>query len=111
MSAAWPPGPVAVVAGSTLELTPDPGDTTRSAVLTESDGVEIGVWEIDPGTDDDVEVHEVFVVLSGRAAIDVAGQPTVHVGPGDLVRLQAGTATTWTVTERLRKVYVSLGAT
>jgi uncharacterized cupin superfamily protein len=107
----WPPGPVAVVTGSSLELTPDPGGTTRSAVLAEFDGVEVGVWEIDPGTDEDVEVDEVVVVLSGRATIDVAGQPTVHVGPGDIVRLHAGTATTWTVTERLRKVYVSLGAT
>jgi hypothetical protein len=111
MSGTWPAAPVAVVSGGALELAGEPGATTRAAVLEASAGVEVGVWEIDPGTDRDVEVDEVFVVLSGRATIAVEGHPAVAVGPGDVVRLEAGAATTWTVTERLRKVYVTLPGT
>ena len=69
-------------------------------------GLEVGVWEHSEGTSTDVEVDEVFVVLSGRATIAVAGGPTLEVGPGDVVTLAEGARTTWTVHERLRKVYV-----
>ena len=47
------------------------------------------------------------MVLSGRATVSVEGWPDVAVGPGDVVRLRAGAATTWVVKERLRKVYVA----
>ncbi len=69
-------------------------------------GLEVGVWEHTEGTSTDVEVDEVFVVLAGRATIAVVDGPTVEVGPGDVVSLAAGARTTWTVHERLRKVYV-----
>jgi len=54
----------------------------------------------------DVEADEAFVVLTGRATIEVEGGPTLEVGPGDLGLLPAGARTTWTVHETLRKVYV-----
>ncbi|MGA6127271.1 MULTISPECIES: cupin domain-containing protein [unclassified Microbacterium] len=73
--------------------------------LTES----VGVWEHTPGTSTDVEVDEVFVVLSGRATVRWAGGELV-LFPGAVGRLSAGTATEWTVTETLRKVYVTDGA-
>jgi uncharacterized cupin superfamily protein len=57
----------------------------------------------------DVEAEEVFVVLRGRATIEVAGGPTLQVGPGDIGVLHAGDQTTWTVHEDLRKVYVLHG--
>lgn len=72
-------------------------------------GVEIGVWEMTPGTATDTESDEVFVVLSGRATIQFISPalPTLEVGPGSIVRLAEGMKTEWTVTETLRKVYVA----
>ena len=71
-------------------------------------GLEVGVWEHTEGASTDVEVDEVFVVISGRATITVEGQPSVEIGPGDVVTLAEGTATRWAVHEPLRKVYVTL---
>ncbi len=66
----------------------------------------VGVWQHSPGVSTDVEADEVFVVLRGRATIEVAGGPSLEVGPGDVGLLPAGARTTWTVHETLRKVYV-----
>jgi uncharacterized cupin superfamily protein len=76
-------------------------------VLSESpDGrVVRGIWRITEGTVTDVEQDEVFVVLEGRATIEVQGGPTVRVGPGDVCVLRRGARTTWTVHEALRKVF------
>ena len=103
----WGRDPVAVVRGPSVVLDDDAGGTTRWVALEQTGTGEVGVWEIDPGTAHDVESDEVFVVLSGRATIVVEGSPDVLVGPGDVVRLRAGAATTWVVTERLRKVYLT----
>jgi uncharacterized protein len=72
-------------------------------------GVEIGVWEMTPGTASDTEADEVFVVLSGHARIAFLDPalPTIEVGPGSVVRLAEGMRTEWTVTETLRKIYVA----
>ncbi len=102
----WGDGPVSCVHAATTVLD-DAGDGTRWVAVGKAAGGEVGVWEIGPGTATDVEVDEVFVVLSGRATLSVVGWPDVVVGPGDVVRLRAGAATTWAVTERLRKVYLS----
>ena len=104
---AWGDGPVAFVHGPAVALDEYQDGTTRWVALDHTGPGELGVWEIDPGTAHDVEADEVFVVLSGRATIAVEGSPDVPVGPGDVVRLRAGTATTWVVTERLRKVYLT----
>jgi uncharacterized cupin superfamily protein len=95
-----PADPGEVVAGApTLGTTPVTtlGDT----------GVEIGVWEMSAGAVRDVEVDEVFVVLEGAAAISVEGAEPVAIKAGDLVRLAAGTATVWEVTDPLRKLYIA----
>jgi uncharacterized protein len=78
-----------------------------SRVLDRSrDGrIERGVWEITPGVVSDVEADELFVVVAGRATIEVEGGPTLEVGPGDAVVLEPGWRTRWTVHETLRKVY------
>ena len=104
--AVWPDASVAVVHAPATALDDDPGGTTRWVALDTTPMGEVGIWEIDPGTVHDVEVDEVFVVLTGRATVRVDGEPDATVGPGDVVRLRAGTATTWVVTERLRKVYL-----
>lgn len=97
-----------------LELDPlDPGQIVSGApevsgrVVWESqDGRQIrGVWQITPGVVTDTEADELFVVVSGRATIEVEGGPTLHVGPGDLAVLREGDRTTWTVHETLRKAY------
>lgn len=81
---------------------------TGAAELTVFQGVEVGVWEMTPGVATDVEVDEIFIVLSGSATIEFSdATPALHVGPGDVVRLAAGTETVWTVTEALRKVYLT----
>ncbi|WP_198954848.1 cupin domain-containing protein [Kineosporia sp. R_H_3] len=69
-------------------------------------GVAVGVWQHSAGVSRDVEADEIFVVLSGRATVEVEGGPTLEIGPGDVGLLPAGARTTWTVHETLRKVYV-----
>jgi len=87
--------------------------TTASAVLDDTGPVEIGVWEMTPGTATDTEGDEVFVVLSGRARVvfeevpDAAPRPPIELVPGAVVRLAAGMRTTWVVHETLRKVYLA----
>jgi uncharacterized protein len=104
-----------VVDAHTLTLTPSPlepaqvvaGDpAVATYALLETETVEIGVWEHGEGTSTDVEADEVFVVLSGRATVEVAGGPTLELAAGSVGFLDVGARTTWTVHETLRKVYV-----
>ncbi|WP_350347843.1 cupin domain-containing protein [Agromyces sp. G08B096] len=87
--------------------------TTGSAVLdagaAEAAAPEIGVWEMTPGTMRDVEADEVFVVLSGDATVEFTDPPgpPVELGPGSVLRLDAGMRTVWTVRGTLRKVYLA----
>jgi uncharacterized cupin superfamily protein len=92
-----PLDPVKVVSGEPV---------VRLAEIHDADDLGIGIWQHGVGVSTDVEVDEVFVVLSGRATIEVDGGPTLEVGPGDVGHYPAGTRTTWTVHETLRKVYV-----
>lgn len=78
-----------------------------SRALTTIAGAEIGVWEITPGTSTDIEVDEVFVVLSGRATVSFEDDETIELVPGTVVHLHAGDQTTWVVHETLRKIYVA----
>ncbi len=125
MSRAIPAGTVLHAADVALDHTPVPSEQTFAGAPTvgsiglatiggrldagDLDGVEVGVWECTPGVSTDIEAEEVFVVIFGRARIDFASPelPSIEVGPGDLVRLEAGMQTVWTVTETLRKVYVT----
>ena len=71
-------------------------------------GLDVGIWEMTPGVMRDVEAEEVFVVLSGAATVEFGdGTEPLTLGPGDVVRLTEGTETVWTVTETLRKVYLT----
>jgi uncharacterized cupin superfamily protein len=82
----------------------DPQVSAREILSDEA--IEVGIWQHTAGVSTDVEADEVFVVLAGRATIAIADGPTLEVGPGDVGVLAAGTRTTWTVHEDLRKVYV-----
>lgn len=84
-----------------------------TALATPTRGsTDTSVWivEIDPGAPahpHELTRQEVFVVLSGRAALAVEGGATLELGPGSVVRLPEGASTVWTVTETLRKIYVT----
>jgi uncharacterized cupin superfamily protein len=119
MSAAPPARPAAGTFSfdpSSLELEPSPLDPSQvvegdpqvseRVLWSSADGRRHrGVWEHTPGISTDVEVDEVFVVVSGRATIEVDGGPTLEVGPGDVGVLEAGARTTWRIHETLRKVF------
>ncbi|MET3987054.1 cupin domain-containing protein [Streptomyces sp. PvR034] len=76
-------------------------------VLWESaDGKQLrGIWQITPGVVTDTEANELFVVVSGRATIEIEGGGRLEVGPGTACVLREGDKTTWTVHETLRKAY------
>ncbi|MFK0013952.1 cupin domain-containing protein [Streptomyces sp. NPDC091027] len=76
-------------------------------VLWESaDGTQVrGIWQITPGVVTDVEADELFVVVSGRATVEVEGGATLELVPGSACVLREGDRTTWTVHETLRKAY------
>ncbi|MFH9293151.1 cupin domain-containing protein [Streptomyces sp. NPDC017520] len=98
------------------ELVPEPLDPAQivsgdpvvtGRVLWESaDGKQLrGIWQITPGVVTDTEANELFVVVSGRATVEVEGGATLEIGPGDACVLREGDRTTWTVHETLRKAY------
>jgi uncharacterized cupin superfamily protein len=91
----------------TLSLDAAGPPQTWLRALAEIAGAEVGLWSIDVGEVDDVESEEVAIILEGRASIHVTGAPSVEVGPGDILRLEEGTATHWIVHKRLTKVYVT----
>ena len=82
--------------------------TSELAPLATLGPAEVGLWGMEPGTDHDTEVDEVFVVLAGRGTVTFEDGEVVDLVPGVAVRLHAGERTTWVVTETLRKVYVAI---
>ncbi|MGY4712326.1 cupin domain-containing protein [Mycolicibacterium sp. CBM1] len=81
---------------------------TGTAELGRFGGLQVGVWEMTPGVMSDVEADELFVVLSGAATVEFDDETSaLTLGPGDVVRLAAGAKTVWTVSETLRKVYLT----
>lgn len=115
------PGLLVDALGAEIELEPVGAEQvvagsprTGFRALHDSDGRELGVWEMTPGAMRDTEVDEVFVVLAGRAHVVFKKAPgmsappaSIHLAPGSVVRLSAGMQTIWTVTETLRKLYIA----
>ena len=81
---------------------------TGAAKLGGFGGINLGVWEMTPGTMRDIEVDEIFVVLRGAGTVAFEDGSVMQLEPGDVVRLHAGQRTVWTVTAALRKVYFTL---
>jgi uncharacterized cupin superfamily protein len=99
-----------------LALVHEPVDTSQVVTGSPTTAVHeldetTGVWEMTPGAMSDVEIDEVFVVLSGEATVDFVDPDlaSIELRAGSVVRLTAGMRTVWTVRETLRKVYVALG--
>ncbi len=71
-------------------------------------GREYGVWEMTPGAMSDVEEDELFIVIAGHAVVELdSGATRIELSPGSVGRLYAGTRTVWTVTDTLRKIYLT----
>jgi uncharacterized cupin superfamily protein len=90
-------------AGTVVAGTP----RASSLALDGRQGLEVGVWQLTPGEVTDVEVDEVFVVLSGRASVAFEDGSALELTPGTVVRLCAGDRTVWRVTQTLRKLYLA----
>lgn len=85
---------------------PEATTATVPLVAPEAFGeVSIGVWEMSAGSMRDEEAEEVFIVLTGSARIEGEGW-SLDVTAGDVVHLEAGAQTVWTVHSPLRKVYL-----
>jgi uncharacterized protein len=79
---------------------------TAERDLTMVSGAAVGVWEVQPGELGGTASDEAFVILSGSATLTFpATGEVVTVGPGDIVKLNAGESVRWQVHELLRKVY------
>ncbi len=102
------------VTTAALEHEPLPADevdagspTAAVSTLGAVGGAEVGLWEMSEGTTRDTEVDEVFVIVSGRGHVVFEDGERIDLAPGVAVRLTAGERTVWTVTERVRKFWVS----
>lgn len=87
--------------------TGDGPDGVESAGGGDSDGLDIGLWEMTPGVVTDVEQDECFLVVAGEGSVTFEDGTTLPLRPGALVQLHEGERTTWTVIRTLRKVYVA----
>lgn len=109
------PNDVVHAAAQSIEHLPVPADqltagapTTASEAIGRFGDLEVGIWEMTPGVMSDTEAEELFIVLSGSATVEFSdGTTPLSLGPGDVVRLTQGTQTVWTVTETLRKIYLT----
>ncbi len=108
------PGTQVSALGMGVPLTPVPpaqivaGSPSTGAVDLDED-MGIGIWEMTPGAMSDVEIDEMFVVVSGSATVEFVDPalPSIELAAGSIVRLEAGMRTIWTVRETLRKVYLA----
>jgi uncharacterized cupin superfamily protein len=95
--------PVPLDSGTILAGAPDVSELVLDA---SPDGrLTRGVWQITPGVAADVEADEVFVVVSGRATVEVERGPTLELEPGVVGVLHAGDRAVWRIHETLRKVF------
>jgi len=109
------PNSVVHAAAQSVDHQPVPADqSVEGAPTTAADPIgsfgdlEVGIWEMTPGVMSDTEAEEIFVVLSGAATVEFRdGSAPLTLGPGDVVRLTEGAETIWTVTETLRKIYLT----
>jgi uncharacterized cupin superfamily protein len=85
-----------------------PAPRVGERLLGDVAGASVGIWEIEPSVTCDVEIDEVFVVLSGDATVQFEdGTPDLELRPGSLVRVHTGQKTRWIVRDTLRKVFVA----
>ncbi|WP_432790540.1 cupin domain-containing protein [Brevibacterium sp. K11IcPPYGO002] len=84
--------------------------TTGFAELGTIGGADFGLWEMSGGAMRDIEVDEVFLVISGtgRIEFDEPGRDPIELAPGSLVRLDEGMNTRWYIDGApLRKLFIA----
>lgn len=63
-------------------------------------------WECEPSSFPwEYGDRETAYVFEGRVTVETADGESVEIGPGDLVTFPQGLQCTWTVHEKIRKVY------
>ena len=94
--------------GAVLEGEPT---MTVQVVWTSPDKDQLrGIWEVLPGKFTwFFDVDEFFVVVSGRATVELSDGRTLELVPGSVAIFKQGDQTTWTVHEALRKGYHMAG--
>lgn len=73
-------------------------------------GLEVGIWEMTPGAMRDIEVEEIFIVISGEGVLTrcIDGElVTVGLGPGVMCHLEEGEDNRWDIRVALRKIYIA----
>ncbi len=70
--------------------------------------MEVGAWEHSLGTSTDTEVEEIFITITGRVNVTCERGREITLELGTIGLLPSGAKTTWTVTQPLRKVWVTL---
>ncbi|WP_053386146.1 cupin domain-containing protein [Leucobacter japonicus] len=77
-------------------------------ILHEDAAIEIGVWEITPGSfhSSKVGVSEVMYFLSGSGTITRESGEVIAFGPDTYVALPDGSHVIWDVHETARKIYI-----
>lgn len=109
------PNVVVQVEDVKVETEPVPGvkliagePKTGMTVIGSFGSRDVGVWEMTTGTMWDVEIDELFVVLRGAGTVEFDdGSAPIEITAGSVVKLAAGVRTVWTVTETIRKVYLT----
>lgn len=90
MTSPLPPAPAPLVAGLARLLAEQGGPGYRE--LLRVPALSLGLYALDAGQADPQQPHgqdEVYVVVAGRATLEVDGEPTA-VGPGDVAYVPAG---------------------
>lgn len=65
-----------------------------------------GTWECEPSRFPwEYDDKETCYVFEGRVTVETPDGETVEIEPGDLVTFPKGLQCTWTVHEKIRKVY------
>lgn len=82
--------------------------TTGVAAVDIEGDMEVGVWEHSVGTSTDTEVEEVFVVITGRGMVTCDRGGEIILESGTIGLLPRVRKTVWTITEPLRKVWITL---
>jgi uncharacterized cupin superfamily protein len=96
---------VATVELTANEAAPDDAMTAEKTLVRVA-GAAVGVWEVRPGVLSGPTGDEAFVVLTGSATLTFpASGEAFLIGPGDIVKLEAGEVVNWEVHQTLRKVY------
>lgn len=89
------------------DLSETVGVRTGAVHLAPFEGMAVGVWEHSAGVSTDVEVSEMFVVISGRGRLTCDQGGAIDLVPGVVCTLLAGASTRWEIVEPLRKVWIS----